>query len=71
MALETHGKYLIVSRPLSNPVKEVWHPYCVVMWKDESGFHSHRFQNPSIFDTQGEAVDFGFTVGRAWIAAKL
>jgi hypothetical protein len=67
MASETHGKYLIVSRPISNPVKEVWHPYSVVMWHDEEGSHQHEFQNPSTFDTQQEAVLFGLIVARAWI----
>ena len=78
MASERHGKYLIVSRPISNPIKEVWHPYSVVMWRDTNrdvactnSCHSHQFQNPSTFETQEEAVTFGFTVARAWIANKL
>jgi hypothetical protein len=71
MPTERVGKYLIVSRPLSNPVKNVWHPHCVVLWQDDKGSHSHCFQNPSTFDTQEEAIVFGFTVGRAWIANNL
>jgi len=67
MAAEKHGKYLIVSKPISNPVKEVWHPHCIVMWTDAGGSHSHEFQNPSTFDTQEEAVLFGLVVARAWI----
>ena len=67
MASERLGKYLIVSKPLLNPVKEVWHPHCVVMWRDADGSHFHQFQNPSTFDTQEEAVLFGLTVARVWI----
>ena len=67
MAAEVHGKYLIVSKPLPNPVKEVWHPHCIVMWSGADGSHSRHFQNPSTFDTEEEAIFFGLTVARAWI----
>jgi hypothetical protein len=71
MASERLGKYLIASTPIPNPIRGVWHPSCQVIWTDEDGSHWHKFQNPSTFDTEDEALIFGFTVARAWIAHKL
>jgi hypothetical protein len=45
-ATEKYGRFLIVSRPISNPVKEVWHPYARILWHDAEGYHSYSLQNP-------------------------
>ena len=71
MAQESYKGRLVLSRP--EPLAyTVWHPYAKVMWQDENGFHSHELvYTDVVFDTEKEAIAYGFAVARSWIEKEL
>jgi hypothetical protein len=69
MASEVHGRYTIVSRPAWLRDDAVWVPFSVLMWKDNGDFHWREFASKRSFTSEKEAMLFGLTSARAWIAA--
>jgi hypothetical protein len=71
MAQESYKGRLILSRP-EHPALTLWRPYAKVMWQDENGFQFHEFVYTHIvFNTEKEAIAYGFAAARAWIEKEL
>ena len=72
MATEVYKSCTIVSLPRHLWNKGFWVPYALAIWRDGSGFHSHYFDNmEKTFESEAEAVEFGFTIVRAWIDSAI
>jgi hypothetical protein len=72
MAMEEYAKHLIISRPDHRRDNGIWFASATVTWQDRSGFHYHQFSDiDELFDTELEAMTFGFTIARAWIDKRL
>jgi hypothetical protein len=72
MPMEEYEKHLIISRPDHRRDNGIWLAGATVTWQDGSGFHYHQFSDiDELFDTEQEAVAFGFTIARAWIDKRL
>ena len=71
MAQETYKGGVVLSRPEHSSYRD-WRPYAKVMWQDENGFHSHEIVCSQIgFDTEREAIHFGFAIARSWMDKEL
>ena len=71
MAQETYKGRLVLSRP-EHPDYTLWRPYAKVMWQDGNGFHFEELVSKDIFfNTEKEAIAYGFAVARSWIEKEL
>jgi hypothetical protein len=62
-----YEKYILISRPSYDETLGAWIPYASASW-DGDKFHYRQFKDlGKTFDTEEEALAFGFVVGRAWI----
>ena len=62
-----YGKYILISRPLHDAILDIWTPYASVSWNKEKEFRYHQIKDlDKTFDTQEEAIAFGFIVARIW-----
>jgi hypothetical protein len=62
-----YGKYVLISRPLHDAIFYIWTPYASVSWNKEKEFRYHQIKDlDKTFDTQEEAIAFGFIVARIW-----
>lgn len=65
-ALE-YGIYTLISRPHYDGKLKIWLSYASVSWTDDK-FHYHRLNGiEKTFQTEEEALDFGYVAARAWI----
>ena len=72
VVIEEYEKYLIISRPDHRRDDGIWLTSATVTWHDKGGFHYHQFSDmDEIFDSEQEALAFGFTIARAWIDKRL
>ena len=68
MAVLKYGKYSLFSRPRHHPTTHVWRPSASVLWYDDKDVvQSHRFNLNRTFETEKDALLFGFLVARMWI----
>ena len=68
MPTENYGKYVLASLPQFHSYRNGWVPYASAQWLDGKEWRYHQLQDMDmIFDTEQEAVDFGFAMARAWI----
>jgi hypothetical protein len=66
-----YGKYTVASRPRHHTRDGVWRPCASVLWYDDKDVvHSHRFNLNRTFDTEEDALLFGFLVARMWVDSK-
>ena len=78
MTAVPYKKYYLISRPRYDAVSRRWFPYVSVVWNavdhgDPAGsFPYHVFrEHDQTFNTEEEALAFGFTFGRAWVDGTL
>ena len=68
MAAEEYGKYILVSRPQHIEQLQAWMPYASVGWLDGRQWEYHQLKDLNrIFDTEEQALAFGFAAARRWI----
>ena len=62
-----YGKCISISRPQYDEKLEAWIPYASVSW-DGDKFHYYRLKDRTeTFETEDEALSFGFILARHWI----
>lgn len=67
MAAIIYGKYVLISRPYYDDIIGRWVPYASVSWES----HYHQLTDlGKTFETEEEAISFGFDVARAWIKGQ-
>jgi hypothetical protein len=67
MAAILYGIHILISRPRYDDRLRVWLAYGSVSW-DTDKFHYHQLNNlDKSFETEGEALAFGFSAARLWI----
>ena len=65
-----HDKYILISRPSYDEKFGRWIPYASAGWEGQE-FHYRQFYDLSkTFETEEEALSFGFVVARDWIAEE-
>lgn len=65
-----YGIYILISRPRYDEKLKVWFPYASVSWNGDK-FHYHQLKDlADTFETQEEALAFGYVTARAWIATQ-
>jgi hypothetical protein len=48
-----------------------WVPFVTITWVNGTDLRSHNIKNPdNIFDTEQDAIAFGFAAARAWITTE-
>jgi hypothetical protein len=70
MAVLEFGKYILVSRPRFNAAGGHWLPYASALWMDRGELHYHRFKLDRTFDTEEDALLFGFLMARMWVETE-
>jgi hypothetical protein len=73
MPASEYKKYYLISRPHFNETIRVWLPYASVTADgDGREFYYHQFKElNSTFETEEQALSFGFIVARAWVDEQL
>jgi len=74
MSAEEYGKYFLISRPRYDDELRLWLPYASVWSRDPAGCYSleHRWADYNrAFETETEALNFGFLFARQWISEHL
>jgi hypothetical protein len=74
MPTSIYRKYILMSRPRYDEKAGVWEPYASVAADvlDEKNFYYHQLKDlNSSFETEEQAVSFGFIVARAWVDEHL
>ena len=67
MAALQYGIYVLISRPHYDDKLGTWLPYASVSWNDDK-FHYHQLKDlKETFQTEEEALAFGYIAGRTWI----
>jgi hypothetical protein len=67
MAAVLYEKYILISRPRYDEKLRVWLPYASTSW-DGDKFHYHQLKDfEKSFQTEEEALAFGFVAARNWI----
>jgi hypothetical protein len=70
MAALESGRHILISRPRRDELQR-WIPYASVSWIAGSEVRYHQIKGlNAIFDTEEEALAFGFEVARAWIKTE-
>jgi hypothetical protein len=74
-AARAHGKYILISRPHYDEKMGAWVPYAACFADeipDDENFYYRRFNDlNSTFQTEEQALSFGFIVARAWVDEHL
>ena len=73
MPASEYKRYYLISRPKFDPKERVWVP-CVSIVGDGDGknFQYHEFKElNSKFETEEQALTFGFIVARSWVDEHL
>ena len=67
MSAVQYGKYILNSRARHDATLRVWRPFASVAWKGDK-FHYHRLNDfgAITFETDDEALAFGFIAARTW-----
>jgi len=69
MSALQYGIYILISRPRYDEKLRLWLPYVSISW-DGDKFHYHQLKDlGKSFETQEEALAFGFIAARDWIDA--
>ena len=73
MPASEYKKYYLISRPHYNEKIRVWVPYAsVAAAGDGREFYYHQFKDlNSTFETEEQAMSFGFIVARGWVDEQL
>jgi hypothetical protein len=74
MPTSIYRKYILMSRSRYDEKAGVWEPYASVAADvlDEKNFYYHQLKDlNSSFETEEQAVSFGFIVARAWVDEHL
>ena len=78
MTAVPYKKYFLISRPRFDTASRRWFPYVSVVWNavdygdPEGGFPYHVFrEHDQTFNTEEEALVFGFTFVRARVDGNL
>ncbi len=67
MAALEYRRYFLISRPRQDELQR-WIPYASVSWLEGSQVGYHLLEDLNgVFDTEEEAIAFGFEVARTWI----
>ena len=67
MPVLQYGIYILISRPRYDEKVRAWLPYASVSWKTDK-FNYYRLNDlEHTFQTENEALAFGYLAGRAWI----
>jgi hypothetical protein len=67
MSAILYGTYILISRPRYDEKLRVWLAYASVSW-DGTKYHYHQLNDlKNNFDTEEEALAFGFIAARDWI----
>ena len=67
MATVLYRKYFLISRPRYDEKFRLWFPYASISWDGEK-FHYHQLNDfEKSFQTEDEALAFGFVAARNWI----
>ena len=73
MVASEYGKYIIISRPRFDGKARAWVPYAsVVADRDGRNFYYRQFMDlNTTFETEEQALSYGFIRGREWIDEHL
>ena len=67
MAALLYGIHILISRPRYDDKLRVWLPYASISWEDNK-YHYHQLNDlGKNFETEEEALAFGFMAARLWI----
>ena len=70
MSALIYGIYILISRPRYDEALGAWLPYASVSWNGDK-FHYHQLNElTKTFETDEEALAYGFAVARAWTERK-
>ena len=70
MAAILYGICILISRPRYDDKLRVWFAYASVSW-DGAKYHYHQLNDlDKRFESEEEALAFGFVAARAWIDAQ-
>jgi hypothetical protein len=67
MAAKFYAKYFLISRPRYDKKIRAWLPYVRIYWGSEEFFNHELKDLVKSFETQEEALAFGFTAARLWL----
>jgi hypothetical protein len=69
MSAILYGTYILISRPRYDEKLRVWLAYASISW-DGTKYHYHQLMDlVKTFETEEEALAFGFIAARDWIDA--
>jgi hypothetical protein len=69
MSAILYGTYILISRPRYDEKLRVWFAYASISW-DGATYHYHQLNDlKNNFETEEEALAFGFITARDWIDA--
>ena len=66
MAAIFHGKHILFSRPRYDSKLVAWRAYASVSWNGAE-FAYHKLDLEEIFQTEKEALAFGYAACRTWV----
>ena len=67
MTPSQYGKYTLISRPHYDEKPKTWLPYASVSWNDDKFFYHKLKDLEKTFQTEEEALAFGYLAARTWI----
>jgi hypothetical protein len=68
MAFEVYADCVLTSRPRFNSRLQLWVPYASIAWAEQNKSRYHELEIfPEAFESEAEAVHYGFVAARAWI----
>jgi hypothetical protein len=63
---------VLISRPRYDRELQLWVPYASIAWPEQSPSHYHQLTPfDKTFESEAEALAFGFIAARAWIHENL
>jgi hypothetical protein len=68
MAAKFYEKYFLISRPRYDKKLRAWVPYVRIYWGDNEFYHHQLKDLEKNFETQEEALAFGFSAAGLWLA---
>jgi hypothetical protein len=66
MAAIIEGQHILISQPRYDPKLVTWRPYASVYWNSDE-FDFHQLKLAEIFQTEKEALAFGYAACRTWV----
>jgi hypothetical protein len=67
MAAQFYEKYFLISRPHYDKGLRAWVPYVRIYWGGDEFYHHALKEVVERFETQEEALAFGFSAARLWL----